>query len=230
MWERFLAVGAGIFVAVSFPSVTVAERLEGARASAPVVFDIGVQPLAAALDVYSATTGLQVVYDATLAAGRRSRAVAGAMAPDTALQLLLEGTGLVAVYAAANTFTIMPAAAERRIPAASVTSFMPYLAAVQTSVEKAFCRSSLTIPGAYRIEFRFWIGPAGEVLQPELLTSTNDEARDQAISGVLRALTIGRPPPREMPQPVAMAVSPRPPAQTGDCGAAGVGLARSVAR
>ncbi|MGO4716223.1 STN domain-containing protein [Bradyrhizobium sp. 2TAF24] len=200
------------------------------RTSAPVAFDIGAQPLASALDVYSAATGLQVVYDATLASGRRSRAVAGSMPPDMALRILLDGSGLTAVYAATNAFTVVPAVAERRMSAASLDSFRPYLAAVQTSIAKAFCRSSLTTPGTYRVEFRFWIGPVGEVLQPELLTSTHDEIRDQAIAGLLRALTIGRPPPRDMPQPVAMAVSPRPPAQTGDCGAAGADLASPVAR
>ncbi|WP_298280975.1 STN domain-containing protein [uncultured Bradyrhizobium sp.] len=192
-----------------------AESLESARTRAPIDFDIAAQPLVSALDAYSAATGLQVVYDATLAEGRRAQAVRGSMAPDVALQLLLEDTGLVAVYAATNAFTIVPAPAPRQ--AASMRGFMPYLAAVQGRVEEAFCRSSLTAPGGYRIKFRFWIGHGGEVLQPQLLGSTDDRARDQAIAALLRSVVIGRPPPPDMPQPVMMAVSPRPPSETGDC-------------
>ncbi len=227
MWQRFLALVIGILVAGNIQTVTMAESLESGRTSAPVDFDIGAQPLASALDAYSAATGLQVVYDATLATGRRARAITGSMAPDVALRLLLEGTGLAAVYTATNAFTIEPAAAR---PPVSVSDFMPYLAAVQSSVEAAFCRSSLTMPGGYRIKFRFRIGPGGEVLQPQLLGSTDDGVRDQAIAGMLRALVIRQPPPPDMPQPVVMAVSPRPPSETGDCGAVPAKLPRAVAR
>jgi hypothetical protein len=215
MWQRFLALVIGILVAGNIQTVAMADSLESARTRAPIDFDIAAQPLVSALDAYSAATGLQVVYDATLAEGRRAQAVRGSMAADVALQLLLEDTGLVAVYAATNAFTIVPAPAPRQ--AASMRGFMPYLAAVQGRVEEAFCRSSLTAPGGYRIKFRFWIGHGGEVLQPQLLGSTDDRARDQAIAALLRSVVIGRPPPPDMPQPVMMAVSPRPPAETGDC-------------
>ena len=215
MWQRFLALVIGILVAGNIQTVAMADSLESARTRAPIDFDIAAQPLVSALDAYSAATGLQVVYDATLAEGRRAQAVRGSMAADVALQLLLEDTGLVAVYAATNAFTIVPAPAPRQ--AASMRGFMPYLAAVQGRVEEAFCRSSLTAPGGYRIKFRFWIGHGGEVLQPQLLGSTDDRARDQAIAALLRSVVIGRPPPPDMPQPVMMAVSPRPPSETGDC-------------
>ncbi|WP_050402346.1 TonB C-terminal domain-containing protein [Bradyrhizobium embrapense] len=215
MWQRFLALIIGTVVAGNIQTATMAESLESSRASAPVDFDIGAQPLAAALDAYSAASGLQVVYDATLAAGRRGQAVRGSVKPDMALQLLLEGTGLVAIYVGTNAFTIAPMVAERQTT--PIHLFKPYLASVQSRVEEVFCRSALTAPGSYRIKFRFWIGPAGEVLQPQLLGSTDDDARDQAIAAMLRAVVIGRPPPPDMPQPVTMAVSARPPSETGDC-------------
>jgi hypothetical protein len=217
MWQRFLALVIGTLVAGNIQTVAMAGGPESVRTPATVDFDIGGQPLVSALDAYSAATGLQVVYDATLAGGRRAQAVKGSMAPDMALQLLLEGTGLVAVYAATNAFTIVPAATTPQTT--SMRSFMPYLAVVQSGVEDAFCRSALTTPGGYRIKFRFWIGHGGEVLQPQLLGSTDDSARDRAIAAMLRAVVIGRPPPPDMPQPVMMAVSPRPPSETGDCAA-----------
>ena len=100
MWQRFLALVIGTLVAGNIQTVAMAGGPESVRTPATVDFDIGGQPLVSALDAYSAATGLQVVYDATLAGGRRAQAVKGSMAPDMALQLLLEGTGLVAVYAA----------------------------------------------------------------------------------------------------------------------------------
>lgn len=228
MWQRIFALVLGTLVAGNIQTVTMAGSLESVRTPATVDFDIGAQPLVSALDAYSAATGLQLVYDATLAEGRRAQTVKGSMTPDMALQLLLEGTGLVAVYAAANIFTIAPAATAPQT--ASMRNFMPYLAAVQSSIAEAFCRSSLTAPGAYRIKFRFWIGRAGEVLQPQLLGSTDDGARDQAIAAMLRGVVIGRPPPPDMPQPIMMAVSPRPPSETGDCAARDPGRPGRVAR
>ncbi|PAM96970.1 hypothetical protein CJI59_37590, partial [Streptomyces sp. Alain-F2R5] len=123
MWQRFLALVIGILVAGNIQTVAMADSLESARTRAPIDFDIAAQPLVSALDAYSAATGLQVVYDATLAEGRRAQAVRGSMAADVALQLLLEDTGLVAVYAATNAFTIVPAPAPRQ--AASMRGFMP---------------------------------------------------------------------------------------------------------
>jgi Secretin and TonB N terminus short domain len=146
--------------------------------------------LASALDAYSAATGLQIVYDGTLATGLRSKSVTGSMMPEAALRDLLDGTGLVAVYAA-DAFTIVPAHVQSH-PTATLDNFMPYLAAVQGSIEQAFCQSRLTRPGGYRIKFKFWIGSDGNVLQPQLLGSTDNAVRDDAIMRSLAGLAIRR--------------------------------------
>jgi hypothetical protein len=198
-------------------------------AAAPASFDIAAQPLAAALDAYSAATGMQVIYDGALASGRRSTAVEGAMAPDQALRLLLEGTGLVVVYSASKVFTVVPKPAAPAARAVTIDDYMPYLAAVQSSIAAVFCRHPLTAPGEYRIEFRFWIDPTGKVSRSQLLGSTHDDRRDQAIVRLLDGLTIDRPPPSAMPQPVVMAISPRSPAETGDCAAGNSGLQKAAA-
>jgi hypothetical protein len=196
--------------------------------AAPASFDIAAQPLAAALDAYSAATGMQVIYDGALASGRRSTAVEGAMAPDRALRLLLEGTGLVVVYSASRVFTVLPKPAAPTPRAVMIDDYMPYLAAVQSSVAAAFCGHPLTAPGDYRIKLRFWIAPTGKVLQSQLVGSTNDDRRDQAIIRLLDGLTIDRPPPA-MPQPVVMAIFPRSPAETGDCGGGNAVLQKAAA-
>lgn len=203
-------------------SAATAEDIAGARQA--VDFDIGGQPLASALDAYSTATGLQVVYDGALALGLHSRPVVGAMSPEAALRALLDGTGLMAVYAP-DAFTIVPAPAAPSRPAVTLDGFMPYLAAVQGRVEHAFCDQPVTRPGGYRIRFRFWIGPGGEVLRPQLLGSSSDGGRDQAIMRTLGGLRIDRPPPPGMPQPVVMAIASRSPADTGDCMPAAPGSA-----
>jgi hypothetical protein len=64
-----------------------------------IYFDIPAQSLAGALDRYSTASGLMVMYDSGLAKDRRSTAVQGLLAPDVAISVLLEGTGLVAFNA-----------------------------------------------------------------------------------------------------------------------------------
>ncbi|NUB11623.1 TonB-dependent siderophore receptor, partial [Azospirillum brasilense] len=51
-------------------------------------------PLGEALTRFGQQTGLQILYSPDLVSGRRSRVLAGRMAPATALAELLDGTGL----------------------------------------------------------------------------------------------------------------------------------------
>lgn len=215
MRGQFLAACIGLAAVGRCGSPAVASEA-ASTSTAFISFNIGAQPLSSALDAYSAATGLQVVYDGTLAEGLSSKPILGSMLPDLALRNLLEGTGLVADYAA-NVFTIVRAPAAQPRATANIDGFMPYLAVIQGRVEQAFCRSSLTRPGGYRIKFRFWIGAGGEILRPQLIGSTEDGVRDDAITRALGRLAIDRPPPPDMPQPVVMAITAHPLADTGDC-------------
>lgn len=185
----------------------------------PVRFDIAVQPLAQALDAYATATGLQVLYDSSLAAGRRSTVVRGLLVPDVALRILLEGTGLMAVYAQ-NSFAIMATPPSRNRSSAGVAGQLPYLALVQGDIERAFCSHPETVPGQYRLTLRFGIAPSGALLHPQMVGSSGDVRRDALIAEMLDDLIIEQGPPADMPQPVTMIVSPRPPENTGDCGPA----------
>ena len=190
-----------------------------------VTFNIPAQPLAAALDAYGATTGLAVLYDGQLAFGRRSVAVKGQFTPQTALRLLLTGSGLAVVYAGTNAFAVIqppPTAASLRAKdVRPATGRHPYFADIQAGIEEAFCRAVETRPGRYRVVLRFWIGPSGEILRPALLGSTGDLRLDRSITDRLTHAMINRPPPANMRQPITMVVSPRPPEETGDCGPIG---------
>lgn len=188
------------------------------REETPVGFQIAAQPLAPALDAYAAATGLQVLYDGDLAAGRRSTAVTGVLMPDVALRVLLEGTGLTVLYTE-NAFAIVPAPSTRQDRPGPVRSnHLAFLALVQGTIERAFCQQAETMPGPYRVALQFRIGTSGEVLYPELLSSTGNPQRDRTIAELLRRLRVEQSPPPGMAQPFTMVISPRPPAQSGDCG------------
>jgi hypothetical protein len=198
-----------------------------AESTTPVSFDIAAQPLASALDRYSEVTGIQIVYDGALAWGRHARPVKGDIAPESALRQLLDGTGLVAIYAAPNAFTLKSgpsALASRNHEARTISDYMPYLAIVQSAVRDEFCRHPLTTPGTYSIKLKFWIGSGGQVLHPQLVDVVDTGAREQAMIGTLQRLRFDRSPPADMPQPVIMAIARRSPQETGDCGAWNDGL------
>lgn len=180
-------------------------------------FNIPAQPLSSALNAYSAVAGLQVFYDDSLASGRRSTAVSGGLASDVALRVLLEGTGLIAVFAG-SAFAVVPAPRDGRASSGPGSpGYQPYFATIQHSIAQAFCRHSQTVPGDYRLALRFHIDASGEVLLAELLHSSGSAQRDQAIVDLLRGLRMAEPPPAGLPQPVTMLISPRPRSQTGDC-------------
>lgn len=63
-------------------------------AQAGSAFAIPAAPLGAALEVFAAASGVQVLYDSGLTAGRSSPGVSGALASEAALARLLAGTGL----------------------------------------------------------------------------------------------------------------------------------------
>src|SRR5262245_9677726 len=74
-----------------------------------VQFDIPTQSLAMALERYGDVTGREVLYNTALLEGRRSGAVKGSFSPETALTLLLKGTGLFARFLPDRSYVLVPA-------------------------------------------------------------------------------------------------------------------------
>lgn len=199
-----------------------------ADARKPLLFDIPQQSLAAALDSYSATTGIVGLYRAQLAIGRRSKPLAGRYTPDIALTLLLNDTGLTAQYASADAFTLVPTREERRSlkPVAAIARAAvaqqdvmqrDYSTLLQDRISAALCATGVTRPGDYRVALSFRVESTGEIEQFSLLGSSGDIGRDDAISTVLRNLVIGRPAPSHMSQPFTMVVLPASSGGTVDC-------------
>ena len=207
-------------------SADLAAGQENTNASAPrMPFDIPSQPLTSALERYGATARREVLYDARLATGRRSSEVRGDFAPSDALQVLLDGTGLVGRLTSENAVVIVPSSPAAGQPAApdidpkkaDLVIRARYYAQVQERVRDAFCRDSLLRPGRYRIAVQFWIASTGAVQQTRLLGKTGDARVDSAIETTLRGLRIKDVPPPGISQPLTMVVAPRPSEQTQDC-------------
>jgi hypothetical protein len=173
-------------------------------------FAIPVQPLASALDSYGSATGLEIVYNSTLAVNRRSSDVHGVYTPEAALSVLLKGSGLTARPIGVGTVTIVPAAISQPIqaPSPGAGPYRTYLAAIQHGFENSFCHSENLSPRNYRTIVKFNIGADGKILHPQLIGSTGSALRDEAIAQTLVNLTFDTPPP-DLPQPVMMLILPQ---------------------
>ncbi|GGF37247.1 hypothetical protein GCM10011611_49720 [Aliidongia dinghuensis] len=196
----------------------------------PISFDIPAESLGDALYAFSVATGIEVVSDDALIAGKRSAAVTGKYAPEAALRRLLEPTGLAVrpvdkgaialTLARVATFPSTPPAAPAVGDDLPDDRYGPYSAALQLAVVQALCRYDDTRPGYYRVAVRLWIGPSGAVERSALLGGTGDGKRDVSLVRLLGRLTVGEP-PAGMPQPATILVMPLSPQQTGDCISAG---------
>jgi TonB C terminal len=223
---------AGAAVAVRAPAIAAdaADTQTAPAARAPVAFDIPPQPLSSALEAYSETSGVQVLYDSRLASGRRSAGVEGVLVPELALKSLLAGTDLVVRYTAANDVVLLPASAESAV-SGSVASpvdapvlaldtlhvdgstrlgeapdYRAYAGIVQADIQAFLRRRDDTRSGSYNIGLRLWLDQSGAVRRSEVFRSTGNEHRDAAIARALRDVTISKPPPQQMPQPVSVMI------------------------
>ena len=224
--ERGLLVGAVWLAAaamIAWPVLTKAvENLPaiGSR-DATISFDIPSQPLEDALYAFGAASGIEVFVDGSAVGGRRSTAVKGTLTVTQALQLLLSGTGLDA-HAIGNRAITLSA---DRPQMSSAASFRDYSAILQKAALRQLCGMGGSRPGSFRIAMQLWLDDAGGVERVELLSSTGDPARDEQIRGLLKAISVTRPPPA-LPQPIVMVILPRPAAESGDC----IGSATAAAR
>ncbi|WP_445289564.1 secretin and TonB N-terminal domain-containing protein [Variovorax atrisoli] len=196
------------------------------EASDPIRFEIPAESLDAALDEYGAVSGRPVLFDSSLVAGRTSTAVHGTYAPEDALRLLLEGTGLAADYVDAGqpgAFVLKAIDRPTRAqpPAGNDgggrLAHGRYDALMQTRIRESLCDSPLAAPGNYRTAIRFDIDPDGRIVRPRLLHSTGDRERDLAIVVILQHLRFDEPPPDDMAQPIYMVILPHSAGSEPEC-------------
>lgn len=184
-------------------------RVDLLASNAPVFFDLPVQALETAIEAFSVSSGWQVVYDASLAADRRSAVVKGRMPPATALNQLLTGTGLTIDYMTKDAAMLVPIAAARRGGAlVSAAGEGSYYGHVQARLKRAICASGQTRLQAHRLAIGFWIGGTAAVTRVELLGTTGDIAIDSSFRDLLLRLSFDQTPPAGFKQPVVVLITP----------------------
>lgn len=206
-------------IAIVVPLKLAVGREDGAL----VAFSIPEQSLETAIQAFAETSGAQVLYETALTAEYGAPAVHGRFTVEAALQILLSESPLQARATAQGAFTLIRPEHSDQARAAigrqlSLQSHGHFLGIVQNAVLDAFCRSSLTRPGPYRISVQLWIGPSGSVSGASLLAGTGQADRDAAIMDALGRVALSSSPPADLPQPLTMTVAARSPQETGDCG------------
>jgi hypothetical protein len=184
-------------------------------------FDIPSQPLATALEAYSSVTGIETLYDSTVARDRRSAAVRGSVTAAEALRMLLTGTSLSARQIAQDAVTVELGSAQAESTADPGPDKSPhrlYYGLIQTSLERAFCADDRLRPGSYRAVLKFAISSNGLVRQPSLVGTTGSDDRDRRIARILDGVAIGRPPPADLAEPIMMVVLPQSSGHPPKCG------------
>ena len=88
----------------------------GTASADPARFDIAAQPLPTALKNFAAQAKMQLLYRYDIVSHKTASPVTGQLEKHAALDLLLRGTGLEAVYSNDNTATIRLISAEEKTP------------------------------------------------------------------------------------------------------------------
>ncbi len=203
-----MLVWCGILVVQGSSSVA-AEQMSAAPQS--FSFDIPRQSLDVALIAFSTVTGFELVYESAVIRRLGSSAVRGQFTAEEAVAQILRETGLRARKVAATTITISrdpenPKGALVRRP--EYDPHAAYFAAIQDSLKEAFCDSGIARVNGERLIMRFRVTPGGEIAQLEMLDLSNRDGRRPAIADALSRLTLKKPPPADLPQPLMGLVRP----------------------
>lgn len=232
-----LPLALGIGAAAAQPNAPVpasgeafpAQQAEVPDANGLFSFDIPAQPLDDALNQYAGITGRPAVFRSALVAGRTASTVRGMHSPESALRMMLAGTGLEAdrvVAGGVQAFVLRPADAGAPMPPSSHTApaavaagagRSDYDARVQQAIWETLCVNPLTAPGDYRALLRFRVDESGKLGQAQLLTSTGQPRRDALLLQLMQRVRVGAPPPRDLAQPLTLLLLPRGAVTGRDC-------------
>ncbi len=191
---------------------TAAGDMDTARPTSLINFDIPSQPLASALEAYGASTGIEVFYDAALAAGHRSTAVKGMFTAVRGLEALLRGTGYAPRETGLGTISVAPVSQEKTKEAAALGRAFHrydwYFAILQRRLSKILCDGDRAVVGNGEIIFKFRLANSGAVTYAGVIASGGDPLRDRTLAQEAQGLDIGEPPPPDLPEPIIMVVFP----------------------
>lgn len=183
-----------------------------AAADAQIAFDIPAQPLDAALAQYFRATGVQLLYDSALTAGRRSSAISGRYAPREALRRILADTGLVVRYSRSNAAIITGVegrtAATSLVPlgrvvvrekaaerAASSSERLAYYSQLEQALQTRLETDPRTARLAFQVTASLRVDEAGQVTELRLERGSGVRETDRLLALVLTGAPVAKPPP-----------------------------------
>lgn len=193
-------------------------------------FNIPEQPLASALQAYSAISGVAVLYASGMETDRRSASLEGEYTREQALKMLLGNSGLVPRYARADAIALIdPSLPNVEEPPKSPlgkadmaldvlhvsgatgvspdrTALADYIEAIQKDLQGALKKSGTTRDGNYRVGLDLWVDPARTIRRTEVFRSTGNPDRDAAVANVLQGVVLRQPAPARTPQPVRVMI------------------------
>lgn len=193
--------------------LAVAAALAGTASARAEIFEIPAQSLATAIDAFCAATGAEVYYDGAATLGFKSSRITGDHTRDGALRILLSGTDLVPLKVRTSAYLLINPGddAARALAAAKLAQdarYRDYFAVVQQSVLQSLCRLSDRSMMPERMVIRLWIDPTGAVRQLQADDLRDGDSRISNFHMSLRDLRLPEAPPRNMPQPVTVALLP----------------------
>jgi TonB family protein len=83
-------------------------------------------------------------------------------------------------------------------------SYTSYGRIVSVDVQSALRRDEKLHFAKFTAELRIWLDVTGKVTRVQLTSSSGDPAIDDAVTRSLSGLSMGEPPPRDMPQPIRL--------------------------
>jgi hypothetical protein len=226
--SRGIVLGAALLASI-FGLKVVADEVDR-FGSATLNFNIPEQPLASALQAYTAISGVAVLYASGMETDRRSASVDGEYTREAALKTLLGNSGLVPRYARADAIALVdPSAPSVEDPPRSplgkadmaldmlhvpgATNSAPdrvaladYIEAIQKDLQGALKKSGTTRDGNYRVGLDLWVDPARTIRRTEVFRSTGSPERDAAVANVLQGVVLRQPAPARTPQPVRVMI------------------------
>jgi hypothetical protein len=190
-------------------------------------FAIPTEPLAIALNAFSTTTRIQLLYDSQIVAGHSSSSVVGKLNASAALRILLADSGLESVNVSPGTLTLVMrsqdlkfastspiaaptlALAPLHVTAPSVVNHKLYAMTVQYAIQNALQRDHYVCQNSYRTEIMVWVTPMGVIQHSTFLVPTGDTNLNTAIERIVGGVAIGQAPPSGLPQPVHVRIVAR---------------------
>lgn len=189
-----------------------------------IAFDIPAQSLNGALAQYFRTTGVQLLYDASLTRGRSSATVRGSYTPREALRILLKDTGLVARYSRSNAVTLVAAGAptqsdlvplgrvvvrERAPERLSPATRLAYYTTLEDELQAVLRTDERTHRLTFTATVELTISPEGNISGLALRKGTGRQSADTALLAVLEEAR-ATPPPPGLVQPLAISLRGKP--------------------